>query len=1031
MKSSISSLYGGGVCLLALLFSAIMLPAQGDFVAPFEDEVSWTEQSSAVTGNGDNFEAAGDLTWNGDNTGSNTAIKFVSTGNDINATFTGNFIFENNTKSAIYSDARIYNTVDAANSTITFLTDEYNDHSLFIFRNNTVDGNTVGGGAIASLSYPGSYVSSGGDSSVTISATKQGGIFFVNNVSCAPMPGMGLIQGDGGGIYSSGGTSSINLSVSAGDILFSANTAGLNGGGIHSYAYGTTGTSSVVNLSVVTGDIRFIKNTAGGDGGGISAKGEARSTSSVNLSVLDNGNISFIKNTAGGDGGGIFSSGYGSNGFIGSEVNLYVNIGDISFIKNTAGVNGGGIFSSGASSTLDLSVDIGNISFIKNATTDYSGGGLYSYGTHSSSVVLSVLGTNNISFIKNTAGGGGGGGGLYSKSGYGSSFVDLSIDSGGIFFIENTAGNFGGGIYSYGGFDFSTVNLSVGDEGQILFTGNKHYTDIANAIYFDKGFDSITLDLNINIGKNGTAAFYDPITATTAYNTSVQVNLNADDSTGLFIFDGHDYIDSADVNRYYDMVNDTVLHNGTLVIANNVIYGRNSKDSTLLIGNGATLLSVQDFDLGREYMKNIINADITLNNSTLAFINEITDTYHTLNINSLDGNSGIYLNFNSDSGDTDVLDIAEGAGGTHTVSSIGIGDGTLLRIEDVIKVGEETQSNIFTGGGTVTPLYYYNLEQNDDSGNWDLVRTLTETSDVTLDSFGSLSVGWFTQLSSLNKRLGQLHAVDYNTHNEDVWIRSFGGQVDAKFSVPNSVRFKEYNYGFDFGGDWLTTDNETNKMIVGLYGGYMRADRNFKDAIQSTGKTTSYYGGLYSTWINNNGLYFDFVTKIQDFRTSFDIDTDSAEFSNYGFGASIESGRPYGIGDGFFIEPRAQVSYLHLNSTKFNFKNSGDQVRVNDANIYRFLGGAKFGQLTSVGSDNKPFIWYVSADVEKQISAGGKIETMDESYSSATDGIRSVFGLGIMYDDSDSSQAYFNFESSFGEKYNRPWNIIGGYRKMF
>ena len=906
---------------------------------------------------------------------------------NLTTTITGDYLFNGlSSPSGNNGGAINLNAVglNPGNSTLTL-------EGNYKFTNNTTTGSgmTISGGAI--------YIA-GNIVSILSNKNLSSNILFSGNSTVK------TISGGGGAIFATGKIINVDLEVGdSGNISF-LNNSGANYGG----AMYTKSTDGAANVKLTAGDnsnVLFCKNATVidalyGSGGGIHANGNT--TADVNITAGEGGNITFYKNTASnqGDGGGIYTTS-------GTGTNIALTVGDsghISFEKNTAATQGGGIFafSSGGDTTIDIKAigDNGSISFLKNSASKLGGGAIYAESyLNATNIALAAGNNSNITFS------------------------------------DNVADNPGGAIYADGGTS-AAVSLSVGDEGKILFRGNKRSTTIANAIYFDTNSANATLALNIDVGIGGTATFYDPIAATANYDNRVQVNLNessrnTDDaiSNGFIIFDGKDYLNADGINRFYNMVNDTVLYNGALAIANNVTYGRTSKDSTLTINEGAVLLSVQDFDLGR--VNNIINAEVTLNNSILAFQNKLPDTYHTLNVNSLAGSSDIYMSFNSDSGDTDVLDIAEGASGTHTVSSIGIGDGTLLRIEDVIKVGEGTQSNIFIGGGEVGVLYYYDLEQNDDSGNWDLVRTLSDTSKVTLGSFGSLSVGWFTQLSNLNKRLGQLHSADYNTHNEDVWIRSFGGQVDAKFSVPNNVRFKEYNYGFDFGGDWLTTDNETNKMIVGLYGGYMRADRSFKDVARSTGKTNTYYGGLYSTWIKDNGLYFDFVTKVQNFRTSFETNRDSAEFSNYGFGASLESGRPYGIGDGFFIEPRAQVAYLHLNSTKFNFKNSGDQVRVNDANIYRFLGGAKFGQLTSVGSDNKPFIWYVSADIEKQISAGGKVEGMDESYSSATDGIRSVFGLGIMYDDSDSSQLYINLESSFGEKYNRPWSFIGGYRKVF
>ena len=985
----------------------------------------------------------------------------------INATDNGSISFSKN--SADFGGG-IY--AGGINSNTTLLFDVGGNGSISFSENSAGITNGYGGGIHAGGATVTLDFNAGNDSDIT----------FNKNISN---------KGGGGGIYANGNNSAI-IDISVGDrsdITFSENSADSTGGAIHIHG---TQTGSIAKIYLTAGDdgkILFSNNsTTRTTGGGININSNANTA--VELTVGKNGIIDFTENHAGSNGGGIFIQSTNAE----AKVALIAGVnGQILFSKNSAVSMGGGILAESVSNIANVNLTVGDnglISFSENSSGSY-GGGIYATnnGSAKTSVTLTAGNRSEIIFDKNysinsvdptaTPNSYGGGISAYSVNGN----VDVSLTVGNdssIAFSENFGYNNGGGIYARSNNNAADISLSVGDRSNIditdnmshasggalyisgnnnilslsggkdsfiVFRGNKQSVDVseegipqnntgvANAVAFTG-----KTTFNFNIDENGVIAFYDPIVTTASNVNRASVNLNdpasrADgDSTGTILLNGIDYIGKADANRYYNMVNDTVVYGGAFGVANNVIYGRNISElgaanpSTLTINDSVTLFSMQTLD-GTIAVNNIINANVT-NNGLLRFINQTPNSYHMLTINSLRGNSNIYMSFDSELGDTDVLNINTDAEGSHVVSALGTGSGTLERIENVIRVGDPTPEDIFTGGG-VAGLYNYDLEQNL-LGNWDLVRgAKNNNSDITIDSLAALSIGWFTQLSNLNKRLGQLHTVDYDTHSQDVWIRTFGGQVDSKLNVTNNIQFKEYNYGVDFGGDLLKLDKENRKGIVGIYGGYMRGDRKFTDTTGSIGNTISYYGGMYGTWINDKGLYFDLVTKVQDYRTSFTTDTESANFKNYGFGVSIETGKPYNFKNGYFVEPRVQLAYLHLNSSKFALGSNESMVRINDANIYRLLGGAKFGQLTSVGSDNKPFIWYVSADIEGQRSFGGRVDVVDESYSAKTDGIRSVFGLGIMYDDSDSSQLYINLESSFGEKYNRPWSVIGGYRKMF
>ena len=584
----------------------------------------------------------------------------------------------------------------------------------------------------------------------------------------------------------------------------------------------------------------------------------------------------------------------------------------------------------------------------------------------------------------------------------------------------------------------SSITLIAGENGTITFRGNKHNitldngapvagTGTANTIFF--GGSPLGAELNFTIGSGGTIEFYDPI----ASNNDAKVAVNINDGVrsfptlpmGTVTLNGKDYIDEDDINRYYDITNDTKVYAGAFGLANNIIYGRNGGNSTVDISKDATLFSSNT--LGRNDINNIINAYIT-NYGSLYFLNNVNNTYNILSVNAYAGESDIYFNFNSDDGASDILAVENGAFGNHIVSATGIGAGTLLIIPDVITVGKTSGAETFTGGGSAG-LYNYNLEQNI-AGNWDLVRRgFNDTSDITLTSIASLHIGWFTQLDDLTHRLGMVRIEDYVDNDSSFWVRSFVGQVDSKFKSVNNINFKEYQYGADMGYDMTVKRRGSWTSLFGLFGGYMRGDRSFNDIASSNGYTTSIYGGIYGTFVSDSGMYVDIVSKAQNFRSKLNLANNSASFKALGFGTSIEAGKPFDVGSGVFIEPRVQAAVLSLEGENIAF-GSGFDVHRDAATIYRFIGAVKLGQTVNIGN-NKPFTYYLTLGVEKETSTGGKVRSGDDVFNVDTDGIRTITGFGLVYNSSRTSQAHFDIETAFGDKYKRPWTVNVGYRVQF
>jgi len=859
--------------------------------------------------------------------------------------------------------------------------------------------------------------------------------------------------GINGGAISLESISGDAISTFVGNFKFDTNKASGGGGGAVA-SYALKGISSIKfssNEDDSYTEFIFQKN-ASRYGGAINSTG---GHSFVELSA-NVGSISFIDNNTNhgtGSGGGIYSIASTivpvtfNDGA--SKVNLSVGTGSILFSGNTTTISGAGIFSSvnnvatvpQGSSKIKLSVGDGSISFINNAAAN-NGGAIYSYvsGEYGISTVDVSMGEGSVSFTNNSATNTSAinryGGAIFSRvtGASGISLVNLSVgNDSSLQFENNIVDTSGGGIYSDA--YTSKISLSAGDNSEIVFRGNKN-NGIANAMYIS-GMD---LGLDINVGEAGIATFYDPIT-TLKNDSRLQVNLNdpaskATEQSGLIVFDGQDYVDADDANRYYDILNDTTLHNGALALANNVIYGRaglsDAQMNTMQINDGASLFSINNFN--RNDINNILNADVTLNGS-LAFMNEMPDKYHKLTLNSLSGGGDIYMNLDLDTGAMDELSVVNNVNGHYILKpAVVAGDGDLAIIPILINSGVDiADPDTFSGQMKFRGFYKYDViakEVDVNSYNWEWVRSGSELADVTIGSIASMPLMWFTQLDNLHNRL---RVADYNGFEklgDAIWGRAFGNTISADFDTPNNIKFTENHYGSDVGMD-LIAKNGNTKVLAGVFGGYMRSDRDFGNDI-GNGNSLSPYGGIYGSLTDNNGFYMDITAKVQGFTTKFSGVDDSGSFKNLAIGASLNIGKSFGFGNGFFVEPRLKADYLHLNSNNFILDINDIKLSVEDSNIYRLLGGFRLGQKVGVGSNNNPLIWYVSADIENQSSTAGLIRAeYDTIYDNNADGMQTVFGLGLSYNDSASSKIYLDAKSSIGDKYRQKLGLSLGYSLRF
>ncbi|MFZ0712230.1 MAG: autotransporter outer membrane beta-barrel domain-containing protein, partial [Terrimicrobiaceae bacterium] len=298
---------------------------------------------------------------------------------------------------------------------------------------------------------------------------------------------------------------------------------------------------------------------------------------------------------------------------------------------------------------------------------------------------------------------------------------------------------------------------------------------------------------------------------------------------------------------------------------------------------------------------------------------------------------------------------------------------------------------------------------------------------------GVIGTFWLTQFDMLHKRMGDLRLNNSTgtTRSEtksrtDVWVRGYGQQIKAD-TLMSGGPFDEYVWGIDAGVDKGFRVGD-GWLYAGGYGGYGQAQRQF--SASSNGSTEAIYGGLYGTYIWDQGWYLDAVGKVSALNSDCDaIDSlgqgSSGDFNNWGFGFSLEGGRQFGLKNGWFVEPQVQMAYAHITGTSYTSTNDIN-VQLEGDNLWQFKIGTMAGKkMKFAGSILQPF---VKAYFVEAVSSGGNVRAQGGEWRPNLDGPRVEAGAGAMYAINRSSQLYADYEFAAGEKYIKPWAVNVGFR---
>ncbi|EIP96436.1 outer membrane autotransporter barrel domain-containing protein [Opitutaceae bacterium TAV1] len=710
--------------------------------------------------------------------------------------------------------------------------------------------------------------------------------------------------------------------------------------------------------------------------------------------LIDDGKTLTISNS---DSGG----NYGGALYVGPDASFGISpstpggTGSVLFSGNTTGYGGvsvgGAIHNRG---TLTLA----NATFTGNSANSY-GGAIDNNG--------GFLTLTNASFIGNSAGQDGG-----AIENNGTMTLTNAI------FTDNSAGGLGGAIDNWVG----TMTLKVTTDA--AFTGNVANGDTADALAAAGGFlhaylHSTTI-LDIDAGATLTIGL---APSDASYNSAHDSIASYDSDTTLTKTGAGALILHADNSHYTGAFN---IEAGVVELGSPA-----SAPGGAIVNAGAILLPQS----GATF------ASLSGAGGLVRFRN----SGETLTIGTLSGSQNFTnVEVNLTTGESDRIVVTGEATGHHTIEFVDRSSGVVTKddkIVGLVTVGAGGPGSADTFSGTLdSGMLRFTLDSQGD-----LVCAAAPVDpvpgpagSVVLNSIGAMSTGWFQQLDSLNKRMGELRlggqgGAGVPPASGDYWFRTYGSQSNADLGGGLNP-FREYQYGADVGVDWRFAPAADHTLVAGLFTGYQRSDRRFRDGYGSKGSTDDIYGGVYLTWLHRDGWFADLTAKGQSFQSDYKARDASGlaakgDLDTWGAGLSLELGRQFALGDGWFVEPTLQTAWLHVAGQDYTALGSV-KVDTTDADIYQFSATVRGGKTIAL-SGGRLLQPYARVGVSESVSDGGSVKAQGAKWRPNTDGQRGIAGLGLIWQLGAADQIHVDYEANWGDKFDRPWNINLGYRRRW
>lgn len=555
------------------------------------------------------------------------------------------------------------------------------------------------------------------------------------------------------------------------------------------------------------------------------------------------------------------------------------------------------------------------------------------------------------------------------------------------------------------------------NEARIEVEGGANFT--ANKIIADTGKTMLQLD-------HTSSAVINDIDVKDGGNFSLQTWGNEDETAkftlnNITVGDGAAFKTSVYYDSYSKKINSAAHITGTDSDNHMTInLGKYAKADFGGVGDGNK----------KDWLGNKINFDVdklTINMDNTDEYDYLIDEANNINKYKEDYSKGVYIHVN---GKYNPLDPNIGCGRITVVGSsennTGNLENDLQRLAYVVKITQEDGNN----AATELPKILYptgaHVEQNpggiDDGGK----GTVNDDGTVDIDEiiknpdvFGTEEVGalglisWRNELDDMNKRLGELRD---SKGEHGVWVRMVRGENDYKSL---NSQYNTYQLGYD---EKLSTDPH---WTLGAAFSYTDGDGGYDTgSFEMDHKTFTLYGSK----LNDDGSYIDIVGKYSRLNHDLRNTWGDGEYDANGYSIGVEVGKRFQQGNGFWIEPQAQLTYGHVGSANYT---AGD-IKVAQDGMESLIGraGVRFGKDLDNGNIYLRASYLYDFEGETGVTLTNA-EGRERSFDQDLGGGWCEVGIGTNINLSDATHLYFDIEKTYGGDITTDWKWNAGIRYSF
>ncbi len=403
------------------------------------------------------------------------------------------------------------------------------------------------------------------------------------------------------------------------------------------------------------------------------------------------------------------------------------------------------------------------------------------------------------------------------------------------------------------------------------------------------------------------------------------------------------------------------------------------------------------------------------------------DSYHTLNIENLNGTGIFSMNTNMSSNEADQINIQNGDGEFGLV----VNDYSMGTAPNKYKIIDENTAhdNFYLIGGAVdVGAYQYKLVQ--EGNDWYLENTdkINETTYVAKNTFSSLSSLFYTHLSPVYSRMFEKHGK--GKHEGGLWVKGISRRINQDFN--DGTDSQTDVYGGNIGVDHEIMEGSDYQIRLGGFTSYSKSRQEFSQSGKSEGYTKSF--GLYSSLTTENqwfldamGAYFIHDQKINSYTPAGAIV--NGKYDTHGWHASVIGGRRFELDKDWYIEPHVGLEYMWIKGVSYR-TNFNTLITGSDQDNIKGSIGVTSGKKYSFSETAEAEVFGKFSLIHDWKSES-KVQVADYLMKEDMSATHYKLGAGVKGVWNEQNTAFFEVSTHLGSKVTMPYEITIGYQYEF